>query len=266
MEYLKHYQPKSGFRKIAKLGDGGLKLTEFGILSLKKGETYSARCGKREVALIVLGGKCAVAGKDFSFPKVGARKDVFSGKPYTVYLPCGSSYTVTATTDVEIAWTASPSDLKTPAYVIAPEQVKEASIGKENYQRNALLMLTDAFPSRHLFIGEAYVPSGNHASYPPHRHDFDNLPLEVDMEELYFFRFHPEQGYGIQKIYTDDRSIDCTCTVRQNDTTLIPRGYHPVINAPGYTMYYLWIMAGANHRKFLSVPDPAHKWLLEPKK
>jgi len=123
-------------------------------------------------------------------------------------------------------------------------------------------MLTDAFPAAHLFIGEAYVPSGNHASYPPHRHDFDNLPVEVDMEELYFFRFNPEQGYGIQKIYTDNRDINFTCTVKQNDTTLIPRGYHPVINAPGYTMYYLWIMAGQNHRKFLSVIDPDHKWIV----
>jgi len=165
-------------------------------------------------------------------------------------------------TDVEIAWTASPSTLKTAAYVITPEQVKEAHIGKENYQRDAVLMLTEAFPAQHLFIGEAYVPSGNHASYPPHRHDFDNLPVEVDMEELYFFRFNPEQGYGIQKIYTDDGSIDFTCTVKQNDTTLIPRGYHPVINAPGYTMYYLWIMTGQNHRKFLSVIDPQHKWIL----
>ncbi|MDD4017008.1 MAG: 5-deoxy-glucuronate isomerase [Kiritimatiellae bacterium] len=261
-DYLKHYKNQGVFTKIASIGDGGLKLTEFGIISLKAGESYSAESGALEVALIVLGGTCAIAGDGFDFPRVGERKDVFSGKPYTVYIPCGRSYTVTAVTDVELAWTASPSDLKTDPYLITPEQVKCAHIGKENYQRDAVLMLTDAFPAQHLFIGEAYVPSGNHASYPPHRHDFDNLPVEVDMEELYFFRFNPGQGYGIQKIYTDDRSIDFTCTVAQNDTTLIPRGYHPVINAPGYTMYYLWIMAGQKNRRFLSVPDPNHKWIL----
>lgn len=265
MEYLKHYQPKNGFTRISTIGDGDLKLTEFGIINLRKGETYSGKTGTSEVALIVLGGKCAVIGDGFEFNQVGERPDVFSGKPHTVYIPFGRSYIITAATDVEIAWTASPSTLKTEAYLIAPEQVKEAHIGKENFQRDAYLMLTDAFPSQHLFIGEAFVPSGNHASYPPHRHDFDNLPVEVDMEEVYFFRFKPSQGYGIQKIYTDDRSIDYTCTVQQNDTTLIPRGYHPVINAPGYTMYYLWIMAGTNHRKFLSVIDPNHKWILEPK-
>jgi len=261
-EYLKHYKTGSGFTQIVKHGDGGLKLAEFGIISLRQGERFAAGTGALEVALIVLGGTCEVRGEGFAFTNVGVRKDVFSGKPHTVYIPCGTDYTVTGTTDVEVAWAAAPSDLKTAAYEIAPAQVKEARIGKENYQRDALLMLTDAFPSRHLFIGEAFVPSGNHASYPPHRHDFDNLPFEVDMEEVYFFRFSPAQGYGIQKIYTDDRSIDFTCTVRQNDATLIPRGYHPVTNAPGYTMYYLWVMAGPNHRKFLSVPDPDQKWIL----
>ena len=261
-DYLKHYSNTGAFTKIASIGDGDLKLSQFGLITLKKGEAFSADSGGSEVALIVLGGKCSVSGKTFAFKNIGERQDVFSGKPFTVYIPFGNSYTVTALTDVEIAWTASPSDLATDAYLISPEQVKEVHIGKESYQRDAYLMLTDAFPASHLFIGEAFVPSGGHASYPPHRHDFDNLPTEVDMEEVYFFRFKPEQGYGIQKIYTDDRSLDVTCTVEQNDTTLIPRGYHPVINAPGYTMYYLWIMAGQNHRKFLSVIDPKHKWIL----
>lgn len=240
-----------------------MRLTEFGIINLRKGEEYAADSGQRETALVILGGQCSVLGEGFQFDHIGGRKDVFSGKPHTAYIPCGTRYRIRAEGAVEIAWAASPSRLQTPAYVIAPEQVKEAHLGKENFRRDAYLMLTDAFPAAHLFIGEAFVPSGNHASYPPHRHDFDNLPVEVDMEEIYFFRFSPEQGYGIQKIYTDDRSLDVTCTVYQNDTTLIPRGYHPVINAPGYTMYYLWIMAGRNHRKFLSVIDPDHKWILE---
>jgi 5-deoxy-glucuronate isomerase len=263
MEYLKHYESQSGFTKISTIGDGDLELTEFGIINLKQDETYSAKSGESEVALIILGGKCSVTGDGFTFKNLGERKDVFSGKPYTVYIPCGKSYEIKADTDVELAWTASPSDLDVEAYVITPKQVKEVHIGKDSYERDAYLMLTDEYPSKHLYIGEAFIGSGKHASYPPHRHDFDNLPDEVDMEEIYFFRFDPKQGYGIQKIYTDNRSIDVTCTVEQNDTTLIPEGYHPVVNAPGYTMYYLWIMAGQNHRKFKSVMDPNHKWVLD---
>jgi 5-deoxy-glucuronate isomerase len=263
MDYLKHYKEQNGFTKIAAIGDGDLELTEFGIINLKQGESYSAESGESEVALIILGGKCSVSGDGFAFKNLGKRENVFSGKPYTVYIPFGKNYEINADTDVELAWAASPSDLDVEAYVITPEQVKKVNIGKDSYERDAHLLLTDEYPSKHLFIGEAFVGSGKHGGYPPHRHDFDNLPEEVDMEEVYFFRFDPKQGYGIQKIYTDDRSLDKTYTVEQNDTTLIPEGYHPVINAPGYTMYYLWIMAGQNYRKFQSVIDPNHKWVLE---
>ena len=261
-KYLRSYEATSGFSKISTIGDGDLELTEFGLINLSQGETFVAATGTNEVALIVLGGTCSVAGDGFRFEDIGKRKNVFSGKPYTIYIGCNQSYRVDAVTDVELAWTASPSDLAIEPYVITPEHVIEAHIGKENYQRDAYLMLTDKFPASHLYIGEAYVPSGNHASYPPHRHDFDNLPEEVDMEEIYFFRFTPQQGYGIQRIYTDDGSIDETYTVKHNDATLIPAGYHPVINAPGYIMYYLWIMAGRKNRKFLSVTDPDHKDVL----
>ena len=262
-KYIKHYKEQNGFTKISTIGDGDLELTEFGIINLKQGECYNSDTGNNEVAFIILGGQCSVCGNGFAFENLGKRKNVFDGKPYTVYIPCGKNYEIKADSDVEIAWTASSSDLDVEAYIITPEQVKEVNIGKDSYERDAYLMLTDEFASKHLFIGEAFVGSGKHASYPPHRHDFDSLPEEVDMEEIYFFRFDPKQGYGIQKIYTDDRSLDETYTVEENDTTLIPEGYHPVINAPGYTMYYLWIMAGRNHRKFQSVIDPNHKWVLE---
>lgn len=261
MEYKTSYRPQDGFCRLVSRGDAGLRLVDFGILRLKAGQSHSWKAAAVETALIVLGGVCAVAGKAFAFVHVGGRKDVFSGKPHTVYIPGGLDYTVTAETDVEIAWTAAPSDLQAAPYVIAPDQVKEVHLGRDIYERDAYLMLTDAFPSRHFFIGEAFVGSGRQASYPPHRHEKDNLPEEVDMEEVYFFRFNPPQGYGIQSIYTDDRSIDFCSRVGNHDVTLIPRGYHPVVNSPGYTMYYLWIMAGPNHRKFLSVMDPDHRWI-----
>ena len=114
--HLKHYETCDGFKKIAALGDGDLKLTEFGIIALEKGGSYAVASGAFEVALVVLGGTCAVSGDGFDFPRVGERKDVFSGKPYTVYIPCGRHYTVTAVTDVEIAWAASPL----PFWVTAP--------------------------------------------------------------------------------------------------------------------------------------------------
>lgn len=263
MSYLKNYQAKSGFTKICGIGDAGLELIEFGILKLEPGERYTMETPDREVALVILGGTCRLRWDEKSPVEIGGRQDVFSGKPHCAYLPAPAKWEVEAISAVEIAWTASPAEPGGEPVIITPDEVAEVHIGKNNFQRDAYMILTDKVPARHLFIGEAFVPSGNHASFPPHRHDFDRPPAEVNMEEIYFFRFNPPNGYGLQRIYTDDGEVDFAAAVRHNDTILIPRGYHPVVNTPGYTMYYLWIMAGRNHRQFLQTLDPEHKWVLE---
>jgi 5-deoxy-glucuronate isomerase len=260
---MNHHIPcpaKPGFNRIFHIGERGMNLTGFGLLKLAAGETWESASGGNEIALVVLGGTCRVAGDGFDFPSVGERPDVFSGYPFTVYIPCGRSYSVTALTAVEVAVSESPSDLDSQPVLVRPDEVAPSfmRIGKDNFTRDAIVMIGDNFATRHFFIGEAWVPSGNWASYPPHRHDADNLPDEIDMEEFYFFRFNPKGGFGIQKVYTDDLTTDAAYTVRENDTVAIPEGYHPVVTAPGYTMYYLWVMTGANNRGFISHKDTAH--------
>ena len=88
MEYKVSCTLKPGFNKISSIGDGELKLTEFAIINLADKQRFAANTGGFEVALVVLGGKCAVKGDGFEFATVGERPDVFSGKPYTVYIPC----------------------------------------------------------------------------------------------------------------------------------------------------------------------------------
>jgi 5-deoxy-glucuronate isomerase len=260
---MNHHIPcpaNPGFNRVFEIGEKGMALTGFGLLKLAAGESWSANSEGNEIALVVLGGTCSVQGDGFDFGTIGERKDVFSGYPFTVYIPHSRAYTVTAVTDVEVAVSESPSDLDSEPVLVRPDEVESTfmRIGKENFTRDAIVMIGDDFATRHFFIGEAWVPSGNWASYPPHRHDADNLPDEIDMEEFYFFRFNPEGGFGIQKVYSDDLSTDAAYTVRQNDTVAIPDGYHPVVTAPGYTMYYLWVMTGANNRGFISHKDADH--------
>jgi 5-deoxy-glucuronate isomerase len=239
-----------------------MKRIGFGLLCLRPGETYTASAEAKETALILLGGTVTMRGVGVTYEDIGERKGVFSGKAASVYLPAGNSYILEAKTDLEVAVCQAPSDRGGSPRLILPEAVKEVALGKENWKRSAYMIVDGDIPAHYLFLGEAIVPPGNWASFPPHRHDKDALPEEVDMEEIYFFRFDRPSGFGIQKIYTDDRSVDETITVRQNDTVLIPQGYHPVVNAPGCSMYYLWVMAGAN-RKFLSRLDPDHRWIAE---
>lgn len=259
---LIHLAPEQGYNKVFDLGEYNMKLTEFGIIQLKAGTSYKSSTGNFEVALVLLGGKCAVKGKEFQFDEVGGRKNVFDGKPHTVYLPWKTEYEITALTDVDIAYNASPASRDTAKpTVITPEQTRTISLGHDNFTRQATIMLDEKFDSEHFYIGEGLIPSGNWSGYPPHRHDIDNLPEEIDMEETYFYRFDPPQGFGIQKVYQPDGSIDETYTVKNNDTVAIAEGYHPLCGAPGYQMYYLWTMTGKVNRGLISSKDPQHSWV-----
>ncbi|MDD3153457.1 MAG: 5-deoxy-glucuronate isomerase [Victivallaceae bacterium] len=259
---LIHLDPQQGYNNVFQLGEYQMKLTRFGIVRLAKGSSLEADTGEMEAALVILGGKLSIKGNNFAFDEVGKRRNVFDGTPHTIYLPRRTSYTVTALTDVDYALNESPvsRDTARPC-VIAPEQTRSFAIGRDNFTRAATVMIDEKFDSEHFYIGEGMIPSGNWSGYPPHRHDFDNLPDEIDMEETYFYRFDPAGGFGIQKVYQPDGSIDETYTVKNNDTVAIAKGFHPLCGAPGYRMYYLWTMTGKNNRGLISLKDPAHSWV-----
>jgi 5-deoxy-glucuronate isomerase len=106
-------------------------------------------------------------------------------------------------------------------------------------------------------VGETFNPPGNWSSYPPHKHD--GRDGEPTLEEVYYFRIDPPQGFGQQMLYTADGE-SVTHAVRDGDTVLLPYGYHPVSAPPGYRLYYLWGMAGAQ-RKLALHEDPTHRWI-----
>jgi 5-deoxy-glucuronate isomerase len=258
-KYKVGWTPKPGFTSLVKAGDAGLKYIDFGMLSLGKGKRFKISAADKETSLVLLLGAAVLHG--IGKPAtIGPRKSFFDEKPWTVMLPAGSSCEIEATEDCEIAIGQAPSKRKGEAIVVGPDKVKELTLGRGSWQRTARIMVDENVPADLLFIGEALTDDGRWSSYPPHRHEKDDLPDEVEMEEIYYFHFDRPQGFGIQKVYTDDRSIDETVTVGERDAVLVPRGYHPVVCAPGYKMYYLWIMAGKN-RKFLQRLDPDHAWV-----
>ena len=113
-------------------------------------------------------------------------------------------------------------------------------------------------------VVEVVTPVGNWSSYPPHKHDRDALPEESFLEETYYHRLNPPQGFAFQRVYTDDRSIDETMAVEDGDCVMVPRGYHTVGAPHGYDLYYLNVMAGPN-RRWVFKNDPAHEWIVKPK-
>ena len=239
------------------------RLLGFSLLSLGEGGTHAGQTGEREVLAVLLGGKATFEVGGTRFEQVGGRPSVFAGKPHAVYLPAGTSYAIAAEGPVQIALTSAPSDLQTAPYVIGPGQVTSGVWGAANFARYYNQILTEAgqpdLLARRLIVGETFTPSGNWSTYPPHRHETDDLPREAYHEEMYFFKVNPADGFGICRYYNDDGAED-NYTVRDNTILMAPRGYHTVVSAPGYMTYYLWFLAG-NHRHQATVDDPALAWI-----
>jgi 5-deoxy-glucuronate isomerase len=124
-------------------------------------------------------------------------------------------------------------------------------------------ILPQSAPAAHLLVVEVRTPAGHSSSYPPHKHDTDQVPAESVLEETYYHRIDPPQGYALQRVYTDDRSIDETMAAEDGDVVMVPRGYHPVTMPHAYQGYYLNVMAGPR-RVWHFKNDPAHEWMLKP--
>ena len=111
-------------------------------------------------------------------------------------------------------------------------------------------------PAESLLVTEVVTPAGHWSSYPPHKHDVDDPPRETYLEETYYHRVRGAGGFGFQRVYTDDRSLDEALAVGDGDVVLVPRGYHPVAAGARHDLYYLNVMAGPVREWCITV-DPA---------
>ena len=245
-----HFRPESvGFEYLG-----------FESHTLRPGDSVEAETGHRECGIVVLGGRCSVRSTVGSWCDFGGRRNAFDGVAHTLYLPVGVRFTVTAETDCDLAFCYCRAEEEHPARLITPDQVHVEIRGGGNATRQINHLLMPAFPAHRLLLVEVYTPGGNWSSYPPHKHDVHNPPGEVDLEEIYYYKIDKPEGYAIQRVYTQDRRLDETLTVRDNEAILIPEGYHPVVAAHGYNVYYLNALAGSA-RSMAASDDPDYAWV-----
>lgn len=238
----------------------GFEYLTFEVERLAAGKSHAAETDGNELGIVVLAGQCTVISSRGTWENIGGRAHVFNGMPWAVYLPVNTQFAVTAVTDCEVALCYCRAEEFHPPRVIAPSDVEVEIRGGGNATRQINHILKPDFPAHRLMIVEVYTPSGNWSSYPPHKHDVHNPPGEVDLEEIYYYRVDDPAGYAIQKVYTRDGRIDKTLTVRDGELVLIPEGYHPVVAAHGYNVYYLNALAGSA-RSMAASDDPEYAWV-----
>jgi 5-deoxy-glucuronate isomerase len=234
----------------------------FEVRRLAAGQSASFSFAGREACVLVLAGTADVTAGDARFAAVGGRASVFDeGAPGAVYVPAGLEITVAATTEVEIAVCTAPGSGDGAPRQICAEQMGRETRGSGTNQRFVRNILPETESAESLLIAEVITPSGHWSSYPPHKHDTDAPGQETALEETYYHRLSPPQGFAFQRVYTDDRSLDETVCVEDGDVVLVPRGYHPVGAPHGYDLYYLNVMAGPK-RSWIFRNDPAHEWMV----
>lgn len=236
----------------------------FTMIDLEPEAVYSETLGQTECCIVAVTGKITVSDQQQTFEGVGTRNSVFEKKPTdSVYVSNDQSFEITAETAAKVALCYSPSSEQRPTRLIQASENGVEHRGKHNNQRLVHNILPDSDDTvNSLLVVEVITESANWSSYPPHKHDVDNLPAESLLEETYYHEIDPSQGFVLQRVYTDDRSLDETMAVEHRNVVIVPKGYHPVGVPEGYTSYYLNVMAGPK-RIWKFHNDPDHEWILQ---
>ncbi len=257
---------ESGYTPIVSPGERGLRYLSFGLLRLQAGAAWGFSWDGTEAALVLLRGVGRFRTDGREWLEMGGRESVFAPedenglppRPAALYAHPGCAVELTAITDVEAAVCAARADSGPEPVLITPEAVKVREVGEGSFRRRIHDIITlENVPGARLLVGETYNQPGCWSSYPPHKHDRDDPPHEHALEEIYHYRVDPPQGFGLQRVYGE--GFDEAYAPGEGDTAVITRGYHPVVAAPGYRLYYLWMLAG-ERRELVWSEDPAHAW------
>lgn len=238
--------------------DAGWRYVGFSLHRLRAGETASGATGTNEIILVMVEGKAQVHAADQDWGELGERMDVFEKTPpHCLYVPGGQGWQAVATTDCTVAICAAPDRGTHSARRIGPDGITLTPRGSGTNTRhiNNIAMEAEDYAGS-LLVTEVFTPAGHWSSYPSHRHDEDDFPRITYLEETYYHRLNPRDGWALQRVYTDDGSLDETTAVKDGDVVLVPRGHHPCGAPHGFELYYLNVMAGPRRAwRFIAAPE-----------
>ncbi len=218
---------------------------DIGVYVFEDGERVIFNDGINETAFLLLDGKITFAWNEQE--EKAERHSLFEEKPTCLHVPSGTAVTITADGAAEllIQKTVNPAQFA-PVYYM-PKDINNVFLGADTMQGCAKRILRDIFnyhnaPYSNMVLGEDIHLPGRWSSYPPHHHP---------QPEVYYYRFDKPQGFGVSILIMD------------NSISAIPGGLcHPQVCAPGYAMFYVWMIRHLENNPWVDrIDDPAHAWL-----
>ena len=254
----------AGCVSVLNAENSGLKWLKFDLLRLKAGETWQQASGGEEWAFVWLKGRCEVSveGREAQhWDSVGGRDDVFGGPPFVLYVSRQMTVGLKALSDAEVALAKSLCEVDMAARLLSPGDANVLSSGAGPWRRDVRLLLPPGSPvSQRLIVGETLHAPAQWSGWPPHKHDTVSAE-EHPLEEFYFYRTKPMDGFGVQLLYGGPNDLREAHMVSHNDTVVFHEGYHPYVAGPGASCYYLWVLAGEK-KVYKVTTDPQYSWAM----
>lgn len=260
---LSKYRPREGNPKVQSITpeSAGWEHVGFSVFELSQGQSLRLAATDTEKCLVLVAGRASISVPNQTFSNIGERMSPFERKkPHSVYVAPGEEVNVCAETALELAVCEAPSQGQFETRYITPDEVSAEHRGRGHNQRYVHNILPDDKPADSLLVVEVYTTEGCTSSYPSHKHDQDVEGQETYLEETYYHRLNPAQGFCLQRVYTEDRQLDECMAAYDKDVVMVPKGYHPVATVAGYDSYYLNVMAGPK-RKWLFSWEKEHEWV-----
>ena len=259
---------------LVDVDDADVPLAYFNIVRLTSGESFESQVPGYETCLVPAHGTIDVrierGGVAIgSFDSIGARASVWDGEPAAVYVPVGCTARFvcrSATAEVFVAGARFEQSFE--PFAVRATNIDPVQYGSDDTKTHRKIkhILGQKPPGRvgRLLVSELFtVGAGGWSGYPPHKHDTDALPNETLHNEIYNFRFRPENGFGLQLLQTDGDQYGQAFHIRNSSTLKIARGYHPCVAAPGHEMYYFTVLAGRSQRPLLQFFQPTYAYQVE---
>lgn len=210
-------------------------------LTEKKIIDYYQNC---EMCLVVLTGTCnvKVIEEQKVYKNIGKRRSVFDGTAACIYIPKESSCEIVPVGGkVEIVIVSSPAENSKSSFCIQLNNDQYEKRGKGCYERRVYNLLDNKSNTNGMIIGETYHV-GVWSGFPPHKHEIENYPHELEECENYFIKIYPATGFGIFINYKDNVSNANLSILGNNSIINVDSGYHCVVSSPNCQFYYLWAL------------------------
>lgn len=228
-------------------------MMDFGVYKTRTGEVIELYDEVKETAIILFNGKARV--KWNGNIKEVERGNCFDFGPYVLHVAKETKIKVEFLEESELGVQKSTNDRGFKPKFYTPEDCKDNIFGEGVMDGTARRLVRDVFnynnaPYSNMVMGEVITYPGKWSSYPPHSHE---------QPEIYFYKFTKPQGFGCSIIGEDIHKI------KNNSAALIEgKLVHPQVTAPGYGMYYCWMIRHLDDNPWTERIDEAdHIWLYD---